>query len=425
VSPSRLVAIGFIYCCTAVAWGTLGSSVVVRTGETDGRLAQEVALLWGGRHEQLPPDLVVERPRTEIKEVEVADADGNLRRRRVSAVVIDRVPVPLRSSRVHATLALDPRRKGLLWYNTYAVAFRAEYTATNPDAEPRTLEVHFPFPSSQALYDAFAFKVNGQEAPPATDLSKGLTHAITVAPHASISVEATYRSRGLGAWTYAFAPAGISQVRDFQMEVATDFTDVDFPAGTLSPTSKARDGRGWRLQWAFDSLVTGQKLGVDPPSRLNPGPLAARITFFAPVALLFFVTVVAILGVARGRSLHPMHYFFLSAAFFAFHLLLAYLVDHMELGTAFLIASATSLFLVVSYLRVIGGVRFALLEAGTAQFVFLVLFSYSFFFEGYTGLTIAIGAVVTLYVLMQLTARIDWEAAFAPARGGDAASPGR
>ena len=68
---------------------------------------------------------------------------------------------------------------------------------------------------------------------------------------------------------------------------------------------------------------------MDAPNRINPGPLAARITFFAPVALLFFFTVMVILGVIRGRSLHPMNYFFLSAAFFAFHLLLAYLVDHV------------------------------------------------------------------------------------------------
>jgi hypothetical protein len=76
----------------------------------------------------------------------------------------------------------------------------------------------------------------------------------------------------------------------------------------------------------FASLAAGQRIGIDTPNRLNPGPLAARITFFAPVSLLFFFTVMVTLGVLKGRSLHPMNYFFLAAAFFAFHLLLAYLV---------------------------------------------------------------------------------------------------
>jgi hypothetical protein len=67
---------------------------------------------------------------------------------------------------------------------------------------------------------------------------------------------------------------------------------------------------------------------------------------------------------------------------------------------------------VVSYLRIVGGVRFAFGQAGLAQVVFLVLFSYAFFFEGATGLTVTVGAVVTLFVLMQLTARVDWDEAF-------------
>ena len=76
-------------------------------------------------------------------------------------------------------------------------------------------------------------------------------------------------------------------------------------------------------------------------------------------------------------------------------------------------AALTSILLVVSYLRLVAGMRVALLEAGVAQFVFLVLFSYAFFFEGYAGLTVTVGAVATLFVLMQMTGRVDWEGVFA------------
>jgi inner membrane protein involved in colicin E2 resistance len=148
---------------------------------------------------------------------------------------------------------------------------------------------------------------------------------------------------------------------------------------------------------------------MDPPDRLNPGPLAARITFFAPVSLLFFLTVMVMLGILRRRSLHPMNYFFIAAAFFSFHLLLAYLVDHVDLHVAFAAAALTSILLVVTYLRLVARTRFALLEAGLAQLVFLVLFSYAFFFEGFAGLTVTLGAVATLFVLMQMTGRVDWE----------------
>ena len=103
---------------------------------------------------------------------------------------------------------------------------------------------------------------------------------------------------------------------------------------------------------------------------------------------------------------------FLAAAFFAFHLLMAYLVDHLDIHVSFLISAAVSLFLVVSYLRLVTGMRFALVEAGTAQLIYLVLFSYSFFFKGYTGLIVTIASILTLFVVMQMTGRIDWGAKF-------------
>jgi len=110
----------------------------------------------------------------------------------------------------------------------------------------------------------------------------------------------------------------------------------------------------------------------------------------------------------RKIELHPMHYFFLATSFFAFHLLLAYLVDHISIHAAFLISSAVSIFLVVSYLRIVVNARFALREAALSQFVYLVLFSYAFFFKGFTGLAITIGAIVSLFAAMQITARVPW-----------------
>ncbi len=255
--------------------------------------------------------------------------------------------------------------------------------------------------------------MNGREASPSGSLGQGITINLTLPAHAEGMVDLAYKSRGLGDWTYSFAPSGtVAQVRDFALDMETDFHAIDFPVGTLSPVKKAEAGSGYQLAWTFDSLVTGQKIGMAPPNRLNPGPLAARITFFAPVSLLFFVTVMVILGLLRGRSLHPMNYFFLAAAFFAFHLLLAYLADQINIHAAFATASAASVFLVATYLRLAGGGRVAL-EAALCQVVFLVLFSYAFFFEGLTGLTVTVGAVVTLFVLMQLTARVDWSEVFA------------
>jgi hypothetical protein len=413
MSIQRLLAIGFIYICATVAWFALGGSLLARTGEFDSRLEREVAMLWGGHHTQAAPEAWVERPRVVVEHVTEKAANGQTVVRDITKQQTDRIGVPLDSSHVTVDLDLDQRQKGLLWYDTYAVRVTAGWRVRNPDREPRRLIVSVKFPSTDGIYDGFEFRAANTSAQSVTDLSQGARVVIDVGPNQEVPVELRYRSRGLGDWTYAFSPSGIAQVRDFALVMHTNFDAIDFPAGTMSPTAKTRRDGGWELTWKFDSLVTGQRIGMDLPDRLNPGPLAARITWFAPVSLLFFLSVMVMLGVLRSHNLHPMNYAFLSAAFFAFHLLVAYLVDHLELHASFVIASLTSVALVVSYLRLVSGTRFAVREAGLAQFVFLILFSYAFFFEGYTGLTVTIGAIVTLFVLMQLTARIDWSVVFA------------
>jgi hypothetical protein len=41
-----------------------------------------------------------------------------------------------------------------------------------------------------------------------------------------------------------------------------------------------------------------------------------------------------------------------------------------------------------------------------------VLFSYTFFLRGFTGLAVTILSIVTLFVVMQLTGRTNWDEVF-------------
>src|SRR5213596_63279 len=117
---------------------------------------------------------------------------------------------------------------------------------------------------------------------------------------------------------------------------------------------------GWDLAWRYSNLISGFQIDITMPEKLQPGPLAGEISYFAPVSLLLFFFLMFTITTLRSIDLHPMNYFFLAAAFFSFHLLLAYLVDHIAIHLAFLICSGVSIFLVVSYLRIVVGPRFAL-----------------------------------------------------------------
>jgi inner membrane protein involved in colicin E2 resistance len=423
MSVARLVAIVIIFLGCTVAWVALGTSVTARSGEFDAALGQQVARLWGGPHVQVAPEAWVDVPREVVETQEERDPSGKTIHREVTRTIVEPFAVPVVATRAEVELDLEHRQKGLLWYPTYEVRFKAVYTIENTHPDQRAFGVRFRFPAATAIYDDFVLTLDGAAVPLTGDLTKEVIARAVVAPGARATLDVAYRSRGLETWQYGFGGQGVSRVQDFSLVLGTNFDRIDFPAGTMSPSAKSPSGDGWTLTWRFANLVTGQAIGVELPNRLNPGPLAARITFFAPVSLLFFLTVMVMLGVVTGRNLHPMNYFFVSAAFFAFHLLLAYLVDHLSIHVTFLLAALVSVGLVLSYLRLVAGARPSLVHAGAAQIVFLVLLSYAFFFEGFAGFTVTIGAVLTLFVLMQMTARVDWNAVFDQSNRGMVAPP--
>jgi hypothetical protein len=391
VTVPRLIAIVFILACVSVAWLVLAGVTVVRTQDVSRQLTPQVGELWG-------PPLTQTAPTASI-----STADRSVRGQSVQ----------IESSDINVNLHLDYRQKGLMWYSTYTVDLDAKYRFVNPLEQPVTMTLQYAFPASNTLYDNFRFEINGTRILPDSDLTKGLTTTVTLAARETANVNVTYRSRGVDRWLYKFGP-GITNVKNFNMVVTTDFRDFDFPQQTVSSSTKDAASNGWKLGWKFDSLVAGFNIGVEMPKKAQPGVLASQMSFFAPVSLLFFFTVLVIIGATRGQveRLHPMHYFFLGAAFFAFHLLFAYLADHIAIEIAFIVSALVSLLLVVTYVGRMANWKFALREVGIAQFLFLILFSYAFFYEGYTGLVITIGAIITLAVMMQVTARVDWEEVF-------------
>ena len=401
----RIAAIVLIFICSTVAWMVLGATIFARTYDTDSRLKGRVASNWGAAQEQPAPR--AEAVWREIKPVESVE-EGKRVVRNVEQVASQ--PLTLERTRARVDLALEHRQKGLLWYSTYVVGFNGEYSFRNT-TEKDSVTVTLPFPGKDAIYDDVKFLVNGA-AVATRNGESSMSADLHVPPGATVELQVGYRSQGLERWSYSFGD-NVSAVRDFELAMHTDFTDIDFADNMISPTTKQRSGRGWNLTWRYANLVSGFTVGMVMPEKTQPGPLAGRISFFAPVSLLFFFLLMFILTTLRGIELHPMNYFFLAAAFFAFHLLLAYLVDHVGINTAFVTSAIVSVFLVVSYLRLVVGLPFALRYAAPAQLVYLVLFSYAFFFVGYAGLTVTIGSIISLFVIMQMTGRVRWAELFA------------
>jgi inner membrane protein involved in colicin E2 resistance len=395
--PSGIASLVLIYSGAAIAWVILGGETRRRSDDSDRELEAKVNSLWGTPQTQLAPVLAVEEA------IPAGKPGGKAR--------VVRHDLQPDSSNIRVKLSLDLRRKGLLWYRTYVVDFDGEYTAAHDVPGQATLVATAMLPSGSSTYDDFLFSVNGQEAVPTGDLAGGVVQRLPLRAGHPAEIRLRYSSRGMDTWTYRLGE-GTARVKDFKLAVNTDFGGFDLP--TVSPTSKKQTASGWELTWEFNSLISSLHPAIEMPGKLNPGPLASRISYFAPVGLLFFLAVVVIIGMMRGRTLHPMHFLFICAAFFAFHLLLSYLADHIDINLAFAISAAASVLLVGSYVARLVGLRFTLFVVAPSQLLFLVLLSYAFFFKGFTGLTITIGSVLTLAILMHVTAKVDWHTRFSP-----------
>jgi hypothetical protein len=393
----RIVPLVAIFVCTSLAWIILGGVTAGRTFQQDAKLRQAVGQLWGTAQKQQAPSVYSRSPNGDKSESKPR-------------------PITLEGSDIKVGLRLDHRKKGLLWYSTYRVGFSAKYLVVNSSEEKRDIFFNYAFPSAKGIYDGFSFAVNGEQLRDLQPTGGTIAKKLNFGPGETKTVEIAYESQGMDEWWYLFG-SDVSQIRNFKLTMTTDFKDIDFPDNSISPTAKNEKGKGWELKWEYDNLISGIQIGMDMPQKLNPGPFASKVSFFAPVSLFLFLFIMFIITTGRNIKIHPMNYFFISAAFFSFHLLLAYLVDHIDIYLAFAICSAVSILLVVSYMRLVAGARFALLETGLSQFVYLVLFSYVFFFEGYTGLAITIGCILTLFVVMQFTGKIDWEKQIAGTNG--------
>src|SRR5258708_17154816 len=148
----RIGALVFIFVCTSIAWAILGSTIEARTySPMSGELKSRVAASWGTAQQQSPPYATFQREITKT----LTDEKGS---RLVKTT--ESVPLALDSSYVDVTLDLAHRQKGLLWYSTYAVAFRGDYTVTNSSGSDQNVSFYLSFPSQQAVYDDLSMSVD-------------------------------------------------------------------------------------------------------------------------------------------------------------------------------------------------------------------------------------------------------------------------
>ncbi len=407
----KMLSIVIIFIAATVAWMILGTVTKVRTEDYSGALSSRVSNLCGSRLAQRPPIFTaIMQLRQKVPSFEgVTQKTSGFWKKKTKVTKQQLSPA---ANKIDVNLQLEYRRKGLLWFPVYKCKFAANYTLENSTDNLMKVKTHFDFPSATATYDDFLLEVDGKAQECRINTQNGIDLEFSIKPKNKKIFSIFYKTRGLYSWSYLPESSNCGRLRNLNMTVDTDFKAIDFSDGSLAPDELNTTEAGCRMVWTANNLITSKPISITMPERLNPGPLVMKVTFFAPVCLLFFFVVLLATNVIKKVNIHPMHFMFTAAGFFAFNLLFAYLVDVINVHVSFLISSIVTLVLVNSYQRAALGEKFPYKWVGLAQFCYLILFSYSFFFKGLTGLTVTIGSIITLAVLMYLTRKIDWNQTF-------------
>jgi inner membrane protein involved in colicin E2 resistance len=407
----RIAGIVVVFVIISIAWLVLGGIMAERSNRQKYSLRGEVNELWGRPQQQAAPDMKFHW-KTFEQVVHTETQDGHEVKVSKTLTHDHNKAVSPNSTHIAADIDLDQRLKGVMWYSLYDIDFEGAWTYEHESDQPGELFVGFQFPDANGLYDNFSFVVDGHDLARELHPENGRVQAkIPVEPGQKVTLAIGYGSRGMDNWEYR-PTEGVSNLENFRVDMTTDFTDIDFPVHGMSPSARKQTDTGYALTWDFNQVVTGNSIGMVMPSRIQPGELASTMSLSAPVSLFFFFLVLFVFGTMRNIDIHPVNYLLLGGAFFSFHLLFSYSVDHLHVVPAFIIASVASIVLVVSYIRLVVSSRFAFLETGIAQLIYLVGFSLAHFWDGFTGLTVTVLSVLTLGVVMQLTGRIKWSEVF-------------
>jgi hypothetical protein len=368
----RLGTIFFLFIALTTAWLSMAQRLQNRHLSVDNKLRMDVSQLWGSHHVQETATL------TNGSRIETAD--------------------------IRADLALDYRKKGHYWYSTYKVRFEASFELPNNLGKDTALA--FPLPAGSGLFNDFEVLIDGQ---PLKDYSQADNIIqVPLTPNAK-NVNVSYVGRGSGEWWYRFESEQ-GAPRNLHIVATTNYEELDFIDGSVSPDKRQPEGDGWIMEWDYRNLLSGSKIGLAMPERPNPGPALINICRYGPLGLLFFFAALAVCSLAEKRCPHPVHFLLLGAGFFSFHLLLVYLAEAIGLAFAFGIAALVSILLNYSYGRRALGEDFSRGRLLPALLLYLVLFSGAFLVEGYRGLLLVLLMVFSLYLLMQVSANVDWHA---------------
>jgi hypothetical protein len=279
----------------------------------------EVARIWGGPLQQPQPEV---------------------RWRRADAATVELEAGDLASSEVTVDLDVDYRRRGITEYPGYDAKVKGEYVFANPSAEAAfvAFTIGLPVERSALMLRDLSLLVDGKEDAAHTEyVADRIAWRGKIDGRRSTRFTLAYRARGLERFGYRFVSgqkadeAAARPVTAFKMQVALRNLrgEVDFPVGSMAPTL-VQDAGGARVYvWDVERLLTSFDIGLILPDKSDLSAAIGRLIHNAPWFYLMFAAALTLSLASVRRRARAVHVAGLSAAYFLYFPLAAYLSAYL------------------------------------------------------------------------------------------------
>ena len=385
----------------AVASFIIGIRIEDRHSSTYSRNLKSVQEIWGSVVSQSPPDFGYYITASEEYENPQTGKYETRKVRKLNAMGMD-------LQKVDVKIKSNIRQKGLLKYAGYELEFTGKYRVKNYRKTAGDFHFDFEQPGGAGNITGIKVLLNGKDYEEDTNLADGFQWNGKLKPGETREFQIQYRAQGTERFIYLLSERQL-QIRELEVSLTSDFTDVRIPDRAMPPLKKAGDSKTTRLNWKSENLITGQNIAVKFEIKGNYGGIAARMFLYSPLALFLFTGLLLIAGAARQYGLHPMHYLFLMTGFFIFYLFGSYAISilpHIIIGIGLSLLLSTGIMLYYAFL-IKKGQEF-IRTVAFASLCFQWVFSIAFFFPAYTGFMITVAAILSFIALMRISAEVDW-----------------
>jgi hypothetical protein len=388
-----LGAIGLAAVALSVGWELFAARLEDRSARAQGA-SSEVARIWG-------PPLRQPQPRVQW--------------RRDDAATVELARGELSKSDVGVLLEVQYRRRGVTEYPCYEALFQGTYEFRNPSPESAFVAFTLPLPVERdaLMLRDLALTVDGREDAGNTEYGADrIVWTGRIAGERTAHFKVGFRARGQGRFGYAFEPERTSSnqashasrpVTAFRMALAVRGAKgpLDFPLGSMAPTSDATSGDERVLVWEVNRLLSTFDVGVELPDTRGVSTALGKLTLNAPFFFLLFAGGLLVSLRTTERRARALHVLGLSAAYFLYFPLAAYLTAYLPWPIAASLALLGIGALAVVHVARFVGLREAGLVGLDAAF-FLAAPAAAYLVPAHTGLILVLAGFCALGTGLQI-----------------------